>query len=60
MLKYMDELIDQDFPGSGGRKPQINLPLDLIFLDTENPRLAKQRDAVEEIDILEPFMKSMI
>ncbi|GAB3921792.1 hypothetical protein [Mucilaginibacter myungsuensis] len=24
----------------------------MIFLDTENPRLAKQRHAVEELDIL--------
>ncbi|MBB5396707.1 hypothetical protein [Mucilaginibacter sp. AK015] len=48
-----EELIPSaDFPGRGKRKPQINIPLDIISLDTANPRLAKQRDAIEDIDIL--------
>lgn len=48
-----EELITgADFPGRGKRKPQINIPLNIISLDAENPRLAKQREAVEDIDIL--------
>lgn len=41
-----------DFAGKGRRRPQIDLSIDKIFLDTENPRLAKQRDASTQFDIL--------
>ncbi len=40
------------FPGRGGRKPQINIPLEKILLDIQNPRLAKQKEFADELDII--------
>ncbi|MCX6249410.1 MAG: hypothetical protein NTX61_01535 [Bacteroidetes bacterium] len=40
-----------EFPGKGKKRPLIDLNLSKINLDTENPRLAKQRDSVTQFDL---------
>ncbi|MCA0429093.1 MAG: hypothetical protein LCH32_01170 [Bacteroidetes bacterium] len=44
--------MSDDFAGKGKRRPQLDVPIDLIFPDTENPRLAKQRDSISDFDII--------
>jgi len=40
------------FAGKGGKRPQLNVPLDLIDLDKENPRLSKEHQGGTQYDIL--------
>jgi len=44
--------MDETFAGKGKRRPQLDVPISIISLDIENPRLAKQRDSVTEFDII--------
>lgn len=44
--------MSKDFAGKGKHKPQLDIPISIITPDTENPRLAKQRDSVTEFDII--------
>lgn len=44
--------MEEKFAGKGRRRPQIDLPLDKIFLDSENPRLAKQKDLTGQWDLI--------
>ena len=44
--------MSENFPGKGRRKPQINLPIEKIHLDIENPRLAKQQSNTTEFDLI--------
>src|SRR5687767_10149683 len=44
--------MEEKFAGKGKRRPQLDLPLDKIFLDNENPRLAKQKDLTSQFDLL--------
>lgn len=41
-----------NFPGQGKRRPLIDLPIDQILLDKLNPRLAKQRESISQLDLL--------
>lgn len=43
------------FAGKGGKKPQIEIPIDLINLDVENPRLVQyiSKDTVTEMDLMD-------
>jgi hypothetical protein len=40
------------FAGKGNRRPQLDLPLNKISLDNENPRLVKQKDLTSQFDLL--------
>lgn len=44
--------MEESFAGKGRRRPQLDLPLDIIFLDAENPRLAKQKDLSNQFDLI--------
>jgi len=39
-----------EFGGKGGKRPQLNLSINNLFLDSENPRLKSNH--IEEIDII--------
>ncbi|HVD99559.1 MAG TPA: hypothetical protein VNB90_15225 [Cytophagaceae bacterium] len=41
-----------EFAGKGKRRPLIDIPIDKISLDIDNPRLARQRESVNEFDII--------
>lgn len=41
-----------NFPGKGRRRPQLDLPLELIELDFSNPRLSRDKEFDSEFDIL--------
>jgi hypothetical protein len=40
-----------EFAGKGKKRPLIDLDLSIINLDTENPRLAKQRESITQFDL---------
>ncbi len=42
----------QDFPGKGRKRPQLNIPLDRIDLDNENPRLAEEYKKATQTDLV--------
>ncbi len=42
----------KDFSGKGGKRPQLDVPLDLIDLDAENPRLSEEHRSGTQYDIL--------
>lgn len=43
--------MNEQFAGKGRRRPQLNLNLNKIHLDVENPRLTRQSESVTEFDI---------
>src|SRR6266542_4900401 len=44
--------MSEQFAGKGKRRPLIDLSLDKMSLDIENPRLAKKRESATEFDIM--------
>src|SRR5262245_2875375 len=40
------------FPGLGRKRPQLNIPIDLLDLDPENPRLAQESQNDSDFDLL--------
>lgn len=44
--------MEEKFAGKGKRRPQIDLPLYKIFLDSENPRLARQKELTSQFDLI--------
>jgi hypothetical protein len=40
------------FPGVGRKRPQLNIPIELLELDPENPRLAKESQGSTQFDLL--------
>lgn len=41
-----------EFAGKGKKRPLIDLDLAIINLDSENPRLAKQRESITQFDLI--------
>ena len=38
-----------EFAGKGGKRPQIEIPIERIFLDVQNPRLVQYTDGLKSI-----------
>jgi hypothetical protein len=34
----------KDFTGKGGKRPQINIPIDLLLVDNQNPRILESNE----------------
>lgn len=43
---------ENTFAGKGKKRPQLNIPIDLLDLDSENPRLAKEAKGNTQFDLL--------
>lgn len=41
--------MSKEFAGNGGKRPQIEIPIERIFLDVENPRLVQYTDGLKSI-----------
>jgi hypothetical protein len=52
MKSNMGKNTSIDFAGKGRKKPQLNIPLDRIDLDNENPRLAEEYKKATQPDLL--------
>jgi hypothetical protein len=48
----MAKMPEAKFPGHGGKRPQLNIPIDRLHLDSENPRLPEEKQGKPEPDIL--------
>lgn len=44
-------------PGYGRKRPQLNLPIERLFLDTENPRLPENVQGKSELELLNVIYK---
>lgn len=43
---------ENTFAGKGKKRPQLNIPIDLLELDSDNPRLAKEAKGNTQFDLL--------
>lgn len=44
--------MEEKFAGKGRKRPQLNVPIELLDLDPENPRLANESKGSSQIDLL--------
>jgi hypothetical protein len=47
------KIMSNDFAGKGRKRPQLNIPVELLDLDTENPRLRKENESATQLDLLQ-------
>jgi len=45
--------VSEDIAGIGRKRPQLNIPIELLDLDNENPRLAKKSITNSQIDLIQ-------
>jgi len=45
--------MEGNFAGKGRKRPQLNVPVEILDLDPENPRLAKEGKGGSQIDLLQ-------
>jgi hypothetical protein len=45
--------MSKSFSGSGRKRPILNIPIDLLELDPDNPRLAKEAQGSSQIDLIQ-------
>jgi hypothetical protein len=51
-FKHESKSMSKQIAGFGRKRPQLNIPIELLDLDPENPRLAKESEGSSELDLL--------